>query len=158
LSGAGALWWSYFDRAAPYAEDYFERATDRERGRFARDFYTILHFPLVLGIVMYAVAAEEVVAHPDEHLALAARVSLAAGAALVLLAVILGTWRAIRRIPTERVVATATLSLLVLAGGSLSATVFTTAALAILVVTLAVERTHGWPEQVAARSIVAGER
>jgi low temperature requirement protein LtrA len=146
FAGVAALWWSYFDRVAPYAEAYFESAGDRERGRFARDAYTILHFPLVLGIVLYAVAAEEVVAHPEEHLTVAGRVSLAMGAALVLLALILSVWRTVHRVPAERLLATIALVLLVVLGGPLSAAVFTGVVVVILVVTLAVERSQRWPE------------
>ena len=39
----------------------------------ARDLYTMGHFPLVFGIVMFAVVAEEIVAHPSDPLTTAGR-------------------------------------------------------------------------------------
>ena len=66
IAGAAALWWSYFDKAAPAAEHHLSRLTGQERSRFARDAYSMLHYPLVLGIVLYAVAAHEVISHPEE--------------------------------------------------------------------------------------------
>ena len=43
--GVAALWWSYFDHAAPYLERYFIGLDGYERGRFARDAYSFLHYP-----------------------------------------------------------------------------------------------------------------
>ena len=50
-----------------------------ERGRFVRDIYTYAHFPLVAGIVLIAVALEEVTLHPTEPLSLTFRTIGAAG-------------------------------------------------------------------------------
>jgi low temperature requirement protein LtrA len=68
FAGAAALWWSYFDRAAPEAEYYLSHVTGRERSRFARDAYSLLHYPLVLGIMLYALAVHDMTAHPEDPL------------------------------------------------------------------------------------------
>ena len=79
------------------------------RGRFARDAYTFLHYPMVVGIVFFAVALEDVVAHPLDAFSLIGRLALAVGAALVLLSVVATTIRAGARVPLEKVAAAAVL-------------------------------------------------
>ncbi len=138
--GAAALWWSYFDWAAPLCEQHLERSEHKERGRFARDGYTLLLYPVVLGIVLYAVAAEEVTAHPDEALDGYARLALVAGISLVLLGFGSSVWRAVGRFPTARL-ATALVVLVVVAiGRDLEATWLTGATAAVVVLGLAAER------------------
>lgn len=138
--GAAALWWSYFQHAAPKAERHLVAADVKERGRFARDAYTVLHFPIVLGIVLYAVAIEEAVAHPLHHLGDFGRYSLAAGMALVLLAIIAATYRASRRIPRERLLAAAGLLLLAGVGEGMNALWFVAVSDAVVVLALLAER------------------
>ncbi len=65
---ACSLWWAYFHRAALVMEHAMSTGLGRVPGRIARDAYSLLHYPLVVGIIFYAVAAEEIVAHPDEPL------------------------------------------------------------------------------------------
>lgn len=145
FAGVAALWWAYFDRAAPAAEQHFGRLSGQAPGRFARDAYTLIHYPLVVGIVFFAVALEEVVAHPEESLTVEARFALAGGAALVLLSVAAMTYRAIRRLTPERVIVAALLLLLVFLGG-VSALTFAVVTVALTVGALAVERARPWPE------------
>jgi low temperature requirement protein LtrA len=145
FAGAAVLWWSYFDRAARAAEGYLRSVTGRERGRFARDAYTLLHIPAVLGIVLYAVAAESVVAHPGQPLPTEFRFALAAGMSLVLLAVVAGTYRATRRIPQERLVAALILIGLATWAGGIRADLLTAVVVAIVAAALWRERKRRWP-------------
>jgi low temperature requirement protein LtrA len=55
------LWWSYFDVVAPVAERVLTRARGYERSALARDSYTYLHFPMVVGIVYTALGMKKVV-------------------------------------------------------------------------------------------------
>lgn len=55
------LWWSYFDVVAPVAERVLTRAEGEDRARLARDSYTYLHFPMVVGIVYLAFGMKKVV-------------------------------------------------------------------------------------------------
>ena len=137
--GAAALWWSYFDRPAQDAERYLAEADDKEQGRFARDAYSILHYPIILGIVLYAVAAEEVVAHPDDALDGFNRFAISVGVALVLLAVVAAAYRAVRRVPTERFVAAVVLIGLALFGGELSALRLAALVDVVLIASLVIE-------------------
>jgi low temperature requirement protein LtrA len=62
------LWWDYFTHDADASERALVGAEGHERARLARDLYSYLHVPLVLGIVLAAVGIHEVLAHYDEAL------------------------------------------------------------------------------------------
>ena len=86
--GALALWWAYFDWFADKTEGYLRTRSSKDQTGFARDAYTYGHYPMVYGIVAYAVAVEEAVAHPDQALDAAGRFGLGAGLGLYLLATV----------------------------------------------------------------------
>ena len=89
-----------------------DATASRARGRYARDVYSFLHFPIIGGVVGFAVAMEEAVAHPAEHLAPSAAVALLAGAALFLGGTGLALLRAGVRRPTVRALAIVALAAL----------------------------------------------
>jgi len=62
------LWWDYFTDDAGACEHALVAAEGTARARLARDIFSYLHIPLVLGIVFTAVGIHEVLAHPDEPL------------------------------------------------------------------------------------------
>jgi low temperature requirement protein LtrA len=77
------IWWFYFGRFAGRAEQAL-RATGGIAGTtMARDLYTMGHFPVVFGIVLYAVVAEEVVSHPADPLSTSGQWIFALAVALV---------------------------------------------------------------------------
>ena len=67
--------------------------------------FTILHYPLVLGIILYAVAAKTAVAHPSEPLSQTGLIALSAGVAAFLLGSVAIRWRGIHVVAGERFVA-----------------------------------------------------
>ncbi|MDQ3896834.1 MAG: low temperature requirement protein A [Actinomycetota bacterium] len=81
-----ALWWLYFDVAALFARRRFREASGLEQARLARDAYGYVHFPMVAGVVLFALGLEETLAHPGEVLAPVPAAGLCGGAALYLLA------------------------------------------------------------------------
>ncbi|UDY37880.1 low temperature requirement protein A [Dermatobacter hominis] len=84
---AAALWWIYFDIVAIVTARRLEQApAGRERNRLARDSYSYLHFPMVAGIVLAALAFEGAVLHGDEPFDAVSAVALMGGVALYLLA------------------------------------------------------------------------
>ena len=147
---AAGLWWSYFDKAAPYVEQRFVSLHGKARGRFARDAYSLLHYPLVVGIVFFAVAAEDIVAHPDEALGATGRFALTVGVALVLLAIVATSFRAVRRVGIERTTAAFVIIGVGLVGGSLSALSLAAIVATILVVALSWEHAHPWTKAPSA--------
>ena len=62
------LWWDYFTGDAEASERVLVAAQRHERSRLARDIYSYLHVPLVLGIVFAAVGIHEALVHSDEPL------------------------------------------------------------------------------------------
>jgi low temperature requirement protein LtrA len=80
--GVCALWWTYFARSKDRLEHAMGATAPAQRARYARDVYSFLHFPIIGGVVGFAVALEEAVAHPAEHLEPSAALALLIGAAL----------------------------------------------------------------------------
>jgi low temperature requirement protein LtrA len=77
-----AFWWLYFDYHAEGVARELQ-ARDAERGRLG-ELLSYLHVPIVAGIIVSAVAAELVIAHPGERLHIDEMLPLAAGPALFL--------------------------------------------------------------------------
>lgn len=110
-----ALWWTYFPRARPALEHALASRSGTEQARLARDAFSLLHFPMVCGVVAYAFVVEEAVAHPGEPLPLATRLALALGLALFVGGMALAVQRATRRHLGLRVVLTAATALALVA-------------------------------------------
>ena len=76
------LWWAYFDTEATAAEYALREARGVDRSRLARDVYSYLHIPLVLGVVLAAVGIKKTLQNSDEELTTVAAVALGGGVAL----------------------------------------------------------------------------
>ena len=74
---ACAMWWSYFARSKQELDHALESAEGVERSMLARDAYSIIHFPMVLGIIAFAATVEHGLAHPHDPLGLTGRSLLA---------------------------------------------------------------------------------
>jgi low temperature requirement protein LtrA len=105
FAGVAALWWAYFDFTAHAAERSLRRASPERRGPLARDLFTFFHYPIVLGIIFYAVAAKKTLEKPLDPLSSAGRWALGLGVALFLLGFALMRFRVVRRVAWERVAA-----------------------------------------------------
>ena len=60
LAISGALWWVYFDVVALVGERVLAAARGEHRSRLARDSYSYLHLPMVLGVVLLALGLKKV--------------------------------------------------------------------------------------------------
>ncbi|HEU5211925.1 MAG TPA: low temperature requirement protein A [Gaiellaceae bacterium] len=93
-----ALWWGYFDVVAIAAERRLRRAEGREALSIARDSYSYLHLPMVIGIIFFAVGVKKTLVHVGDPLHLVPAVALCGGVALYQLAHVafrlrnMGTW------------------------------------------------------------------
>ena len=92
LTIAACLWWVYFDITALAAERNLSALTGAARNRAARDAYSLMHWPMIAGIVLLALGVKKTVTmvgtEPFElagHVEPLAAVSLAGGVALYLL-------------------------------------------------------------------------
>ena len=120
---ACVLWWAYFGFIPSVIESMLDHAAPGERGPVARDVGSFGHFPLVIGLILYAVVAKHLVDHPSGHLAPADRWLLLAGMVSFVGGQMAIQFRLRRVVVPERVVALGVVALLALAAGVLPATV-----------------------------------
>ncbi len=108
---SSALWWTYFAYLPKAAERVLTQAATGRRGAVARDLFTFGHFPIVAGIILFAVAIRQAVALPAEQLDGFHRACLAAGLALIIATLVATRWIAVRQSSPERMLALAALLL-----------------------------------------------
>jgi low temperature requirement protein LtrA len=111
LAGAGLvvvglLWWSYFSWFKDDLEEAFASVSPAERGPVARDAYSLAHFPLVGGIVAFAIAADLMVLHPTDPVDAQTIGALGVGVALFMGATVVSYWRVRREVLVPRSVVT----------------------------------------------------
>ena len=75
-----AMWWIYFDVGARRGSELIEH--DQLPGLVGRQAYTYAHIPIVAGIIVLAVADEQVLMHPVGHVEPFLLAALFGGAAL----------------------------------------------------------------------------
>jgi low temperature requirement protein LtrA len=95
---ATSFWLAYFDFFSVRGERMLSDLQGAERVALARDTYTYAHFPMIVGIVLFAFAMKDIVGHVGEELDSAAAFALCGGSALYLL-----TYSAIRTRVERRV-------------------------------------------------------
>jgi low temperature requirement protein LtrA len=109
---ACVFWWTYFAFVPEAVERALRSAPRYDRGRIARDRFTFGHFPIVFGLVLYAVVAKHVVAHPTDPAAGSDLVVLT-GAIAFFVGGLLGLqWQAMHRLAPERLAAIAAVAAL----------------------------------------------
>jgi low temperature requirement protein LtrA len=102
---AAAMWWLYFDVIARLAERRLSSATPgREQNEMARDAYSLLHFPMVGGIVLSALGLKTTLAHVHDPLETVPAFALLGGVALYLLAHVGFRWRLVHSLSRQRLV------------------------------------------------------
>ncbi len=118
-----ALWWTYFARAKPALDRALESCRGPVQSTMARDAFSLAHFPMLCGVIAYAAAVEEAVAHPGAPLHLEWRAALAAAVVLFVGGTAGALRRAGRRPGWPRTTLTATSAILVVALASVTAPV-----------------------------------
>ena len=83
---AMSFWLAYFDFFALRGRQLLIDRRGQERIALARDVYTYLHLPMVVGIVLFAFAMKHVLAHLDDRLNTVEAIGLCGGPALYLFA------------------------------------------------------------------------
>jgi low temperature requirement protein LtrA len=113
-----ALWWTYFTRAKHQLEHALESCRGAAQSTMARDVFSLVHFPMVCGIIAYAAAVEEALAHPDQPLPIEPRIALALGLALFAGGMALAIRRATGRLllPRAAIIATTAVAVVALPG------------------------------------------
>ena len=104
---AATMWWAYFDVVALVAARVLsERPVGREQNEMARDSYSLLHFPMVAGVVLIALGMKKTIAHTDEGLSAETAFALVGGLVIYLLAHLAFRWRNVRSVNKPRLVTT----------------------------------------------------
>jgi low temperature requirement protein LtrA len=146
------LYWIYFDVTAPAAERNLAKLTGTERNRAARDAYSVLHLPLMAGIVLLALGVKKTVALMGSdpldlwgHVKPLAAIALAGGVALYLLGHIAFRRRLDHTWSVPRAVAAAACAGLAVVGPAIPTLALLLAVTAVVVVLVAYEhRRMGW--------------
>jgi len=101
---ACVFWWAYFAFVPEVMERTLRRAERIARGRAARDLFTFGHFPVIFGVVLFAVAAKHVVVHPAAPLGEGDLAALATSVAFFLGGLLGLQWQVVRTLAPERLV------------------------------------------------------
>ncbi len=104
LAAVGVFWWAYFDKLQVIWETRLHEADAMETGKIGRDLYSLSHYPMITGVVFFAVALEEAFLHPADPLTGFTRWMLATSISLYLIAQAVAIYRAYRQIMRERII------------------------------------------------------
>jgi low temperature requirement protein LtrA len=139
------LWWTYFPRAKPELDRAMESSRGTEQSKMARDVYSLAHFPMLCGVIAYAAAIEEAVAHPSQSLPFEGRVALAVGLTLFVGGMVVAIWRATRRLLWPRLILTVGTAILIVVATGVAPLFNMVIAFAGVVVIAAMEQRAGNP-------------
>jgi low temperature requirement protein LtrA len=109
---ACVFWWAYFAFVPVVVERTLRSARPLDRAPVARDLFTFGHFPIIFGVVLYAVTAKHVVAHPVAALGEGDLAALATSVAFFLGGLLGLQWQVVRRLAPERLVVIAGVAVL----------------------------------------------
>jgi low temperature requirement protein LtrA len=143
---AAAMWWLYFDVVALVSARRLARAPEgRERNELARDSYSYLHFPMVAGIVLFALGLKKTLGHVEDPLELVPAFALLGGVALYLLGLVAFRYRHVHTINRPRL-ALAVLLLALVPAATEVAAVAILALVDVLLWTMIAYETRGYGE------------
>lgn len=112
---ACGLWWSYFPYVRPALEHALLGRSGSGLSTVARDVFSLIHFPMLCGIIGTAAGLEEILLHPETPLPLGGRLALSGGIFLFLGGSALAKLRALGMVPWARVLLTAATAGVILA-------------------------------------------
>ncbi|MDH3729844.1 MAG: low temperature requirement protein A [Acidimicrobiia bacterium] len=139
LVTALAMWWSYFDWLFLVGERALKEVTGRERSRLARDAYSLVHYPIVAGVILFAVGSEALLAHPDLALDGGSRWAFVGGLMLFLASESVMAYRLRRALTWERYALIGMLAITGLTLGDLNGAALAALVVVVFVGTLGVE-------------------
>jgi low temperature requirement protein LtrA len=105
LAVATAFWLAYFDFFSIRAPQMLGERSGAQRTALARDVFTYLHLPMLIGIVVFALAMKKTLAHVGDELDTIPALALCGGPALYLCAFVAIRVRIARTLSRGRFVA-----------------------------------------------------
>jgi low temperature requirement protein LtrA len=137
-----ALWWTYFPRAKPILDHALESSRGLDKTQIARDAFSLLHFVMLLGVIAYAFAVEEGLAHPGDPLTIESRLSLSVGLLFFVGGMAIAIWRATRNVLVPRLILILGASIVILVVSGVTAVISMGIAFAgILIIAIIEQRT-----------------
>ncbi len=100
------LWWSYFAGTKDKLDSLFESLSESAVANVARDSFSMIHYPMLVGIIFVGAVIEEGIVHPEQPFHVEARIGLGVGIALFVVGMGLalkragGGWHITRMIAT----------------------------------------------------------
>jgi len=110
---ATSFWLAYFDFFPIRARQLLADGSGAERIALARDIYTYFHLPMVAGIVLFAFAMKDTLAHVGDELGTIQALCLCGGPALYLLSFVALRLRVTRTLGRGRLTAAVACALLI---------------------------------------------
>jgi low temperature requirement protein LtrA len=107
-----SFWLAYFDFFPMRMQQLLADRSGVQRTALARDVYTYLHLPMVAGIVLFAFALKQTLAHVGDKLDTIPALALCGGSALYLFAFVALRFRVTRTLTGGRSIASVTCALL----------------------------------------------
>jgi len=98
------LWWSYFAWIKEHLEEHLSTKSGSKQASLARDAFSILHFPLLCGIIGVAVGFEKIMTHPHDMLNIPVAVGLCGGYMLFVGFTAVSVWRLSKLILMPRII------------------------------------------------------
>jgi low temperature requirement protein LtrA len=108
-----SFWLAYFDFFPMRVQQLLTDRSGAQQTALARDVYTYLHLPMVAGIVLFAFALKDALAHVGDELGTIPAVALCGGPALYLFAYVALRYRVVRTLGGGRMIAAVVCALLV---------------------------------------------
>jgi low temperature requirement protein LtrA len=105
IAVVAALWWSYFDVSTIYLQRRLTETRGAARATLARDVYSYLHFPLIAGIVLFALGLKKTIEHVGDPLDTIPAVALCGGLGVYFLAHVASRLRIVRTVGRGRAMA-----------------------------------------------------
>ena len=137
------LWWTYFGWLKDALEARLTELDGSRQSRFARDAYSLLHLPLIGGVVGVAVGFEAMLEHPQDALDHEVLIALGVGLGLFLGASVLAWARGRRQVLWVRLLVPVVLAAVFVPGADLAAVwilSIVAAALAAVIAAEAIDR------------------
>ena len=110
---AASFWLAYFDFFVIRGRQLLSDRSGEERIAFARDVYTYLHLPMIVGIVLFAFAMKSTLAHLHDELGTIEALALCGGPAVYLFAYVALRFRVSRSFGRGRLAAAIACALLI---------------------------------------------
>jgi low temperature requirement protein LtrA len=110
---AASFWLAYFDFFQIRGQKMLADRSGAQRTALARDVYSYLHLPMVMGIVLFAFAMKITLAHVGDELGTIPAVGLCGGSALYLFAYVALRLRVARSLGRGRLLAAVACALLI---------------------------------------------